>query len=156
MSSKPFRFEPLLNWAEQREEQQMLVLASVLFEEQAAQSRLDAMADEREAELAAMASAERLDPEHRQLAEAYLLRLAEQIEQQRGVLEEARARVAAARAALAELEQEKQSLERLREKDEAQAHEEQSRREANVVDDLNMTRHVRRGMGRASGSEGAA
>ena len=34
MSARTFRFEPLLNWAEQREEQQMLVLASVLMEEQ--------------------------------------------------------------------------------------------------------------------------
>ena len=154
MSARTFRFEPLLNWAEQREEQQMLVLASVLMEEQQALDALEALVRERETELARMAAAGSVDPEQRQIGEVYLLRLAERIDAQRGVLEEVRGRVDEARGALIELEQEKQSLERLRENDEQQALEKQNRREASVVDDLNMTRHVRRSLGDASGSNG--
>ncbi|MGE3962141.1 MAG: flagellar export protein FliJ [Dehalococcoidia bacterium] len=144
MSARPFRFEPLLHWAEQREEQQMLVLATALAEEQEALGVLEALAAERERELARMTAEARVDPEQRQVAEAYLLRLADRIDAQRGALEEVRGRVEAARGALIELEQEKQSLERLRENDEQQALEAQNRREASVVDDLNMTRHTRR------------
>lgn len=156
MSGKPFRFEPLLDWAEQREDQQMLVLAAVLLEEQTAISTLDALADEREIALAQMSTLTRFDPEQRQAAEVYLQRMAQQIEAQRGVLEEVRGRVDVARSALIDLEREKQSLERLRDNDEAQALDEANRREASTVDDLNMTRHVRRTQGGSSGSRGAA
>ncbi len=156
VSARPFRFEPLLNWAEQREEQQMLALASVLMEEQQALAVLDALAAEREAELARMASGGSVDPEQRQLAEAFLQRLGQQIDAQRGVLEEVRGRVDQARAALIDLEQEKQSLERLREHDEQDALERQNRREAGMVDDLNMTRHARRTLGGGvAGQDGA-
>ena len=65
MSARAFRFEPLLNWAEQREEQQMLVLASVLMEEQQALDALEALVGERETELARMAAAGSVDPEQR-------------------------------------------------------------------------------------------
>jgi len=156
VSAKPFRFEPLLNWAEQRQEQQMLVLATVLLEEQTAISTLDALADEREAALAQLSTLTRFDPEQRQAAEAYLQRMAQRIEAQRGVLEEVRGRVDVARAALIDREQEKQSLERIRENDEAQALDAANRREASTVDDLNMTRHVRRAQGGSSGSRGVA
>jgi len=50
MSTQPFRFQPLLNWAEQREEQQMLVLANALHEEQSAVATLDALVRQREGE----------------------------------------------------------------------------------------------------------
>lgn len=144
MSTQPFRFQPLLNWAEQREEQQMLVLANALHEEQSAVATLDALVRQREGELAVASEATHVDPYQRLAAEAYLLRLESQIEAQRGVVMEARGRVDLARVALIDLEQEKQSLERLREQDEQRALEEQNRREASVTDDLNMTRHVRR------------
>lgn len=143
MTSRAFRFQPLLDWAEQREERQVLVLAQALHEEQAALAALDALSQQREDELVQVSAASRVDPAQRQVAEAYLQRLGAQIEAQRTEVEEARGRVELARAALVELEQEKQSLDRLREQDEQRATEELDRREANVVDDLNMTRHAR-------------
>lgn len=151
MSARPFRFEPLLNFAERQEEQQMLVLARALVDEQSAAAALAALVDEREAELTRRSADLLVDPEQRQAAEAYLDRLGSQIDAQRGVLAEARDRVGLAREGLLDLEREKQSLERLREQDEARAVDEANRREASVVDDLNMTRHIRRG---ASASEG--
>ncbi len=154
MSAKPFRFEPLLNFAEQQEEQQMLVLANALLEEQTATAALAALVDEREAEFSRRSAGTRVDPDQRQAVEAYLERLGAQIDAQRGVLAEARDRVGIARDGLIELEREKQSLERLREQDEALALDAANRREASIVDDLNMTRHVRHAQRGASASEG--
>lgn len=152
MSARDFRFQPLLDWAEQREEQQMLVLATVLAEEQAARAALDGLVRAREDELVRLSATRGVDPHERQAAETYLLRLQSAIEAQRGAVEEARGRADQARATLVELEQEKQSLERLRERDEHAALEEQNRREASAVDDLNMARHARR----PDGSRGVA
>jgi len=143
VSAKPFRFEPLLDFAERREEQQMLVLASVLLEEQSATTVLATLTATREAELTRRASEVRVDPEQRQAADAYLDHLGVQIDAQRGALAEVRERVDRARAGLIEIEREKQSLERLREQDAAQALDAANRREASTVDDLNMTRHAR-------------
>lgn len=143
MSARPFRFEPLLNFAERQEEQQMLVLANALHEEQAATAALAALVEQRETEFSRQSVDRLVDPDERQAVEAYLDRLGAQIDAQRGVLAEARDRVSRARDGLIELEREKQSLERLREQDEAQALDEANRREASIVDDLNMTRHVR-------------
>lgn len=143
MTPRSFRFQPLLDWAEQREERQVLVLAQTLHEEQAALVALDALSQQREDELVRLSASSRVDPEQRQIAEAYLQRLGAQIEAQRTVVEDVRGRVELARTALVELEQEKQSLDRLREQDEQRALAELDRREANVVDDLNMTRHAR-------------
>ena len=154
MSARPFRFEPLLNFAERQEEQQMLVLANALLEEQTATAALSALVDQREAEFSRQSAATLVDPDQRQAVEAYLERLGSQIDTQRGVLAEARDRVAQAREGLIALEREKQSLERLREQDEAQALDEANRREASIVDDLNMTRHVRHAQQGAAASEG--
>jgi len=143
VSARPFRFEPLLDFAERREEQQMLVLASVLLEEQRATTVLATLAAEREAELTRRSTEARVAPEQRQVADAYLDRLGMQIDAQRGALAEVHDRVAQARAALIEIEREKQSLEHLREQDEATALDAANRREASAVDDLNMTRHGR-------------
>lgn len=153
MSARPFRFEPLLNFAERQEEQQMLVLANALHEEQTATAHLAALVEQREAEFTRQSVDTLVDPDQRQAVEAYLDRLGAQIDAQRGVLAEARDRVGQAREGLIELEREKQSLERLREQDEAQALDEANRREASIVDDLNMTRHVRHTQ-RGAASEG--
>lgn len=145
MSNHPFRFQPLLNWAEQREEQQMVVLATALQAEQAALATLEALVRHRDEQLALASEVTRVDPQERQASETYLLHVTAQIEAQRGVVQEARGEVDLARAGLIDIEQEKQSFERLREQDEQQVAEALGRREASAVDDLNMTRHARRG-----------
>ncbi len=143
MSTKPFRFEPLLDFAERREEQPMLVLAGVLLEEQRVATVLETFTEEREAELTRRTTEVGVDPEQRRAADVYLEWLGAQIDAQRGVLAEVRERVAEARAGLIEIEREKQSLEHLREQDAATALDAANRREASAVDDLNMTRHGR-------------
>jgi len=145
VSARPFRFEPLLNLAEQREEQQTLALASVAAEERAASEALAALEAERERAYARFASsAAPVDASEYLATIAYADRLSREIEAQREVLAAAAVRVAEARGALMEVVRERRSFEHLRDQDEAAALQEEERREASTVDDLNMTRHARR------------
>lgn len=144
MSDRPFRFEPLLNLAEQREEQQTLVLATVMAEEQAARATLVALEAEREQAYAQFARPDGpIDAEQYLAAIAYAERLGREMEAQREVIADAAQRVAEARDALMEVVRERRSFEHLKDQDEAAAAQEEGRREASAQDDLNMTRHAR-------------
>lgn len=150
---KPFRFEPLLDRVQQREDEQTRVLAALAHEEQALRNVLAALEQEREIEWARFADRDGpLDAERHRVAMAYVQQLTERIETQRAAIEMARGRVAEARDALLEILKEKRSLERLREQDTAAAAIEEGRREANRVDDLNMTRHGRHGADAGTGA----
>lgn len=142
--AQPFRFEPLLDWAGQREEQETRALAAVAREEQAARDALVVLEREREHEWAQFAGRNApFDTEAYRVAVAYVQLLTERIEAQQAVLADAQARMAAARDVLLETMKEKQSFEHLRDRDAADAAREEGRREASRQDDLNMTRHVR-------------
>lgn len=144
MSARPFRFEPLLNLAEQREEQQTLVLAAVAGEERAARTVLAALETERERAYARFAASNSPVDAGEVLATiAYADRLTREIAEQQAVLEAVLARVTEARDVLMEAVRERRSFEHLRDQDEAIATEREDRREASAVDDLNMTRHAR-------------
>ncbi len=144
MTARPFRFEPLLNLAEQREEQQTLALAAVTAEERAARDALAALERERERAYAQFAASDGpLDAEQHLAVVAYAGRLTREIEEQQAVLAEVGERVARERDALMEVVRERRSFEHLRDQDEAVAAQEEGRREASAVDDLNMARHAR-------------
>jgi flagellar export protein FliJ len=161
VSGRDFRFAPLLEWAEQREDQQSVVLAAALRAEQAAFETLQMLVDERERQLALIDNGSaRIDPDERQAAVTYVEHLDRCIAGQQAAVAEAHERTEAERAVLVEIAQEKRSLEHLRERDEARALEEAERREASAVDDLNMVRHARalngdafRGSGTLNGKE---
>lgn len=145
MTKQSFRFEPLLDWAEQREEQETRALAAVASEEEAARLALEALEREREREWSQFAGRNApFDAEAYRAAVAYVQLLSERIQAQQAALAEVRARVAVARDVLLETLKEKQSFEHLRDRDAAEAAREEGRREAGRQDDLNMTRHVRR------------
>lgn len=148
MSNAAFRFQPLLDLAEQREEQQMLALAAVAQAEASAQAALDVLRGEREQQLAALeADGGAVDPAARQAAIAYVEHLDQRIAEQAAVVAETQRRVDVERSVLVEIVQERRSFDRLRERDAAQAAEEAGRLEANVVDELTMARHARRVQG---------
>lgn len=152
--SRAFRFAPLLDLAEQREEQQTLDLASAVGVERAAQLELARLDAEREHQWVQFGTAAGpMDAEQYRAALAYIERLTERIAEQQRVLVEAQDRVAEARDALLETVKERRSLEHLKDRDHATATREEDRREAGRQDDLNMSRHARR---TADGRTGAA
>jgi len=160
MSGHAFRFAPLLEWAEQREDQQAVVLAAAVRSEEEASATLEMLLAERERQIAlieggpadSISGANRIDPEARQAAVVYLEYLERCIAAQQDAVAEAHARAEAERATLVEISQEKRSLEHLRERDEARAFDEAERREANTINDLNMSRHAR-ALGALDGKE---
>jgi flagellar export protein FliJ len=145
MARQTFRFEPLLDWAEQREDQQMRELATLADQERALRQVLLDLERQREREWATLASRNApFDNESHRVAVSYIQHLTERIELQGEAVQHAHQRVAEARDLLLETLKEKRSLEHLRERDEAEAAREEGRREASRVDDLNMSRHARR------------
>ncbi|MDP2326730.1 MAG: flagellar export protein FliJ [Dehalococcoidia bacterium] len=154
MAAKRFRFEPLLDVARQREEQQMREVAALLVVQQAAQDRLDgltALHEEMTAVLCGQDTNGPLDLPRYGEAVAYLDHLRVLIEEQRVTLAEAEAQVEQARDVLVGILQEKRSLEILEERDIADAAQMESRREDGRVDDLNTQRFGRRTPGIGEG-----
>jgi len=144
--SKPFRFAPLLDLVSQREDEQTQVLAALSAEEYAAREQLRALVDEQERAFSqCVIGSGVVDADQYRAAVAYAERLGEQIEEQRAVLAEVSERVALARDGLLEIVKERRSFEHLRDQDETAAALVEDRREASAVDDLNMSRHIRRG-----------
>lgn len=147
MSNPPFRFETLLDFARQREEQQTLELAAYSSDERRLRETVASLQEQQEQQtraLAEQASAGLFDPDEYRSARAYLDRILEEIEQQSAALDEASQRVVESRDRLLEVLKEKRSLERLRERDDAAAAVEESRREAGRADDQNTARYARR------------
>lgn len=142
---KPFRFESLLDLAEQREDEQTQVLSTLSGRERAAREELRLLEIEREQAFEQFADPTGpIDADQHRAALAYAELLTERIAAQEAVIEEAVREVAEARSALLEVVKERRSFEHLRDQDEAAATEIADRREANQVDDLNMARHNRR------------
>lgn len=142
---KPFRFEPLLDLAEQREDEQTQVLSALSARERAAREELRLLEVEREQAFDQFASPTGpIDAEQYRAALAYAELLTERIAAQEAVIDEAVRAVSEARNALLEVVKERRSFEHLRDQDEAAAAEVADRREASQVDDLNMARHNRR------------
>lgn len=142
---KPFRFESLLELAEQREDEQTQVLSALSAQERAAREALHLLEVEREQAFAQFADPTgRIDADQYRAALAYAELLTERIASQGVVVDEAVRQVAEARNALLEVVKERRSFEHLRDQDEATATELADRREASQVDDLNMARHNRR------------
>jgi flagellar export protein FliJ len=143
--TKPFRFEPLLELVERREDEQTQVLASLSAEEHTAREQLRLLEVERERAFAQFATPSGpIDADQYRSAIAYAELLTERITTQQTAVDEAVARVTAARDSLLEVVKERRSFEHLRDQDEAAAAEIEDRREASQVDDLNMGRHNRR------------
>lgn len=165
MAVRRFRFAPLLDHAEQREDEQSGVLALALRAEADAAETLQMLVDEREQQLARLEAPRGLfSPEERAAALGYIDHLGRMAEEQQRAVAELQEQVEAERAALLALSREKQSLERLRDRDALVAAEAEARREASQVDDLNMGRHIRRtqanshanGQMESQGGEGVA
>lgn len=141
-----FRFEPLLDIARQREEQQMRVLAEAIAAQEAEQRRLDglvALHEELTSGLCARKTTGTLDAARHAETVAYLEHLDGRIASQREAVDARAEVVDAARAALTAALQEKRSLELLEERDAAEAAQAESRREDRRVDDLNTQRYRR-------------
>ncbi len=148
MTAHRFRFAPLLDYAEQREDEQAALLASAFHAESAAFEMLQMLVSERERQLVLLETRDRpFSPEERQSAIAYIEHLAAQAVAQQQEVAALHDQTEAQRAALMELAREKQSLEHLRDRDASLAAETEERREASQLDDLNMGRHIRRGGG---------
>ncbi|MEX1023044.1 MAG: flagellar export protein FliJ [Dehalococcoidia bacterium] len=146
MTSRTFRFEPLLQWAGQREEQQTLHLSAASAAEREVLAAIAALEAERERQWIAFADpAGAFDAEQYRTAVAYVERLTQRIEEQRAALAEAQTRVVEVRDVLLETVKERRSLEHLKDRDAATAALEEGRREDGAQDDLNMSRHIRRG-----------
>lgn len=140
----PFRFEPILGWVEQREEEESRRLAAVAREEREARDALEALEREREREWARFAAGNApFDAETYRVALAYIEHLTEHIDAQQVTVEEARTRVAAARDVLLETVKERQSYEHLRDRHAADQAREENRREASQQDDITTSRYVR-------------
>lgn len=154
MATKRFRFEPLLDVARQREEQQMREVAAQIVVQQAAQDRLDGLITLREEMTAVLCGHDTsgpLDLPRYGEAVAYIDHLGVLIEEQRVTLAEAEAQAEQARTVLVGILQEKRSLEILEERDIADAAQAESRREDSRVDDLNTQRFGRRAPGIGQG-----
>jgi flagellar export protein FliJ len=153
MAVRRFRFAPLLDHAEQREDEQSGVLAQALRAEAAASETLQMLIAEREQQLARL-DADRgpFSPEERAAALGYIDHLGRMAEEQQRTVAALHEQTEAERAALLALSREKQSLERLRDRDALVAAEAEARREASQADDLNMGRHIRRTQANAQAS----
>jgi flagellar export protein FliJ len=145
--SRPFRFEPLLEVARQREEQHLRTLAALIDAQETASAYLAHLLAIREAQLDAISTTTadgRLDPARYAESVAYLDRLGDEIATQREVLAAATSEVEQARAVLVSALQERRSLEILEEHDAADAAQEAGRQEDARTDDLNTQRYIRR------------
>ncbi|MEX2374716.1 MAG: flagellar export protein FliJ [Dehalococcoidia bacterium] len=151
MTTYRFRFAPLLDYAEQREDEQAGVLAAASRAEAAAFETLQMLVTERERQIGLLETGGGLlSPDGRQLAIAYIEHLAAQAVAQQQTVVALHEQTEVQRAALMDLAREKQSLEHLRDRDASIAAEAEGRREARQLDDLNMSRHIRRAGGRGS------
>ncbi len=148
MTAHRFRFAPLLDYAEQREDEQAGLLATALHAEASAFETLQMLVAEREQQLALLEAGDRpFSPEERQSAITYIEHLAVQAVAQQQTVAALHEQTETQRVALMDLAREKQSLEHLRDRDASLAAETEERREARQLDDLNMGRHIRRSGG---------
>jgi flagellar protein FliJ len=153
MPRRNFRLQTLLNHKQQIEEQHTVELARLAGEEQRARDELELLRAEERKQLAALAELVRkgaVDTHKYATASAYIERLgaaiAEQIEAVQALAQAAETQ----RDELVDVMKERRSLERLRDRQQAEAAVEESRREGRQVDDLTSSRYARRG------SEGTA
>ncbi len=147
--TRAFRLQSLLDYRRQLEEERTRMLAEATQAESEARLALDARRSERDAQAQAIADgalAGSFDAPTYVQSLAYLDALDLSIRRQVEVLAAARTRVSADRERLVEVLKEKQSLERLRDRQAAEAALEDGRREARDVDDLNTGRYVRRAL----------
>lgn len=148
MTAHPFRFAPLLDYAEQREDRQAGVLAVAMQAEAAAFELLQLIVAEHEQQLALLDAADGpFRPEERQSAIAYIEHLAARAAAQQQAVAALHEETEMQRASLLELAREKQSLEHIRDRDASLAAEAEAQREERQIDDLNMGRHIRRAGG---------
>lgn len=153
MRGRPFRLQTLLNHKQQIEEQHTVELARLAGEEQRAREELELLRAEERKQIAALAELVRqgaVDTHRYATAAAYIERLEAAIAEQIEAVQSAAQVAEAQREELVDVMKERRSLERLRDRQQAEAAVEESRREGRQVDDLTSSRYARRG------SEGTA
>lgn len=151
MTGYEFRFQPLLEHTEQREERKTLELAALTAEERLARDALATLRAELERQLRDIEATygDAFDPRQYQQAVAYLDHLAHSIDRQSALLAEVSGRVLESRDQLLDILREKRSLERLREREATEEALEDDRREARTVDEMTTARFARRTAGGA-------
>ncbi|RJQ11860.1 MAG: flagellar export protein FliJ [Dehalococcoidia bacterium] len=144
--AEPFRLRSLLDYRRQLEDEQMRALAEVTAEEQRVRDAIAALDRHREdqtAALAALMTSGTFDAGGYTQRASYLEAIGIELDQQVAALEAAAARVSEQRAALVEALKDRRVLERLRDRQAAEAAIEDGRQEARVVDDMTTSRHQR-------------
>ncbi|MEX2446435.1 MAG: flagellar export protein FliJ [Dehalococcoidia bacterium] len=145
--TRHFRLQSVLEHKQQQEQQQARALSALEVACARTRAALDALRSEEEEQLGRIADIARggpLDPEAYRTATSYLGSIEGSIAEQRTALTEAEERAVEGRDALLAILKEKRSLERLRERQGAEADRDDARREASRVDEFTSARYARR------------
>lgn len=144
--SRPFRFQSLLDYRRQLEDEQSLALAEVAAEERRVREAMTALERQREEQTAALRTlvvGGVFDAEKYMQRAAFLDVVGRALDEQAAALEEAAMRVVERREALVEALTDRRVLERLRDRQAETAAIDDGRHEARDVDDMVMARHQR-------------
>jgi len=147
MGRQPFQLQPVLIYRESLVEAREVELAAALKAQAQAEQALRELQEERtrcQAQVRAQRLLERLDPLELTVVEAYLVHLEERLAEQAALVQQLAAQTEQRRAALAEALKEQKKIQRLKERHELVAAQEEARIDQTRADDLNTARYARR------------
>lgn len=147
MGRGPFQLQPVLIYRESLVDAREVELAAALKAQVQAERTLRELQEERarcQAQVRAQRLLDRLDPLALTVVETYLIHLEERLAEQVALVQQLAAQTEQRRAALTEALKEQKKIQRLKERHELSAAQEEARVDQARVDDLNTARYARR------------